>query len=184
MLPDGAAEAARALWRRLQAATEPVVLRGHVAAAATAVAVNNNNATWPLHAWSLDALAASADGAIPVRTRWHRRDGAMPPRRELETEGVHVVLPLARACAAARDPVAASADVRELAGWGDAPRTVYVSYQYLGDVFGADSERVRALGPTIHPDMGKQTEGGAVIEAIAHAAGAARSAGRARLIRR
>ena len=45
-------------------------------------------------------------------------------------------------------------------------------------------ERVRALGPTIHPDMGKQVVGGAVIEAIAHAAGAARSAGRARLIRR
>lgn len=45
-------------------------------------------------------------------------------------------------------------------------------------------ERVRALGPTIHPDMGKQIEGGEVIEAIQHAAGAARSAGRARLIRR
>jgi hypothetical protein len=45
-------------------------------------------------------------------------------------------------------------------------------------------ERVRALGPTIHPDMGKQVEGGPVIEAIAHAAGAARSAGRANLIRR
>jgi sulfite reductase (NADPH) hemoprotein beta-component len=45
-------------------------------------------------------------------------------------------------------------------------------------------ERVRALGPTIHPDMGKQVEGGAVIDAIAHAAGAARSAGRIRLIRR
>lgn len=45
-------------------------------------------------------------------------------------------------------------------------------------------ERVRALGPTIHPEMGKQAEGGAVIDAIAHAAGAARSAGRANLIRR
>jgi hypothetical protein len=45
-------------------------------------------------------------------------------------------------------------------------------------------ERVRALGPTIHPDMGKQVEGGAVIDAIAHAAGAARSAGRVNLIRR
>jgi hypothetical protein len=45
-------------------------------------------------------------------------------------------------------------------------------------------ERVRALGPTIHPDMGKQVEGGPVIDAIAHAAGAARSAGRANLIRR
>jgi sulfite reductase (NADPH) hemoprotein beta-component len=45
-------------------------------------------------------------------------------------------------------------------------------------------ERVRALGPTIHPDMGKQTEGGRVVDAIAHAAGAARSAGRVNLIRR
>jgi hypothetical protein len=45
-------------------------------------------------------------------------------------------------------------------------------------------ERVRALGPTIHPDMGKQTEGGPVVEAIAHAAGAARSAGRINLIKK
>jgi hypothetical protein len=45
-------------------------------------------------------------------------------------------------------------------------------------------ERVRALGPTIHPDMGKQVEGGAVIDAIAHASGAARSAGRIKLIKR
>ncbi len=45
-------------------------------------------------------------------------------------------------------------------------------------------ERVRALGPTIHPDMGKQAEGGAVIEAIQQAHGAARSTGRVNLIRR
>jgi hypothetical protein len=45
-------------------------------------------------------------------------------------------------------------------------------------------ERVRALGPTIHPDMGKQAEGGPVIEAIAAAHGAARSTGRVALIRR
>jgi hypothetical protein len=45
-------------------------------------------------------------------------------------------------------------------------------------------ERVRALGPTIHPDMGKQAKGGAVIEAIQKAAGAARSSGRLSLIRR
>lgn len=45
-------------------------------------------------------------------------------------------------------------------------------------------ERVRALGPTIHPDLGKQTEGGPVIEAIAHASGAARSTGRFALIRK
>ena len=45
-------------------------------------------------------------------------------------------------------------------------------------------ERVRALGPTIHPDMGKQAEGGPVIEAIQQAHGAARSTGRVALIRR
>ena len=45
-------------------------------------------------------------------------------------------------------------------------------------------ERVRALGPTIHPDMGKQTEGGPVIDAIQHASGVGRSAGRLGLIRK
>ena len=45
-------------------------------------------------------------------------------------------------------------------------------------------ERVRALGPTIHPEMGKQAEGGPVIQAIQKAAGAARSTGRLSLIRR
>ncbi len=45
-------------------------------------------------------------------------------------------------------------------------------------------ERVRALGPTIHPDMGKQALGGPVIEAIAAATGAARSTGRVALIRK
>ena len=45
-------------------------------------------------------------------------------------------------------------------------------------------ERVRALGPTIHPDMGKQAEGGPVVHAIQHAAGAARSSGRVALIRK
>jgi hypothetical protein len=45
-------------------------------------------------------------------------------------------------------------------------------------------ERVRALGPTNIPEHGKQAEGGAVIEALAHASGAARSTGRLDLIRR
>jgi hypothetical protein len=45
-------------------------------------------------------------------------------------------------------------------------------------------ERVKALGPTIHPDMGKQVGGGPVIDAIAHAAGASRSSGRLGLIKR
>jgi sulfite reductase (NADPH) hemoprotein beta-component len=45
-------------------------------------------------------------------------------------------------------------------------------------------ERLRALGPTNKPDHGKQAEGGADIEALAHAHGAARSKGRVELIRR
>ncbi|MHB8286745.1 MAG: DUF2849 domain-containing protein [Caulobacteraceae bacterium] len=45
-------------------------------------------------------------------------------------------------------------------------------------------ERVRALGPTIHPDMGKQAEGGPVISAMQSAHGGARSTGRLGLIKR
>ena len=44
-------------------------------------------------------------------------------------------------------------------------------------------ERVRALGPTVHPEMGKQAEGGAVVEALRARAGGARSSGRLGLIR-
>jgi hypothetical protein len=44
-------------------------------------------------------------------------------------------------------------------------------------------ERVRALGPTIHPDMGKQAEGGPVVEAMRAHEGGARSSGRLGLIR-
>jgi hypothetical protein len=45
-------------------------------------------------------------------------------------------------------------------------------------------ERVRALGPTNHPHHGKQADGGADIEALVHASGAARSTGRLSLIKR
>jgi hypothetical protein len=45
-------------------------------------------------------------------------------------------------------------------------------------------ERIRALGPTNHVHHGKQAAGGEVIEAINHAAGAARSTGRVNLIKR
>jgi hypothetical protein len=44
-------------------------------------------------------------------------------------------------------------------------------------------ERIRALGPTNLPH-GKQVEGGAAIEALLHAHGAARSTGRVDLIKR
>lgn len=63
---------------------------------------------------------------------------------------------------------------------------------YLIDVAAVDGfpvptsyrERIRALGPTPHPDMGKQAEGGALISALQQAKGAARSSGRLGLIRR
>lgn len=45
-------------------------------------------------------------------------------------------------------------------------------------------ERVRALGPTIHPDLGKQAEGGAVVLAMRAHAGGTRSSGRLNLISR
>jgi sulfite reductase (NADPH) hemoprotein beta-component len=45
-------------------------------------------------------------------------------------------------------------------------------------------ERIRALGPSNEPTHGKQAVGGEVIDALRHAAGAARSTGRVDLIRR
>jgi hypothetical protein len=44
-------------------------------------------------------------------------------------------------------------------------------------------ERIRALGPT-NLNHGKQAEGGAAVEALMHAQGAARSTGRIDLIKR
>jgi hypothetical protein len=45
-------------------------------------------------------------------------------------------------------------------------------------------ERVRALGPTNHPQHGKQAQGGDEVAALQHAHGAARSTGRVALIKR
>ena len=45
-------------------------------------------------------------------------------------------------------------------------------------------ERLRALGPTNIRNHGKQAEGGADIDVIAHASGVARSGGRHNLIKR
>ncbi len=45
-------------------------------------------------------------------------------------------------------------------------------------------ERLRALGPTNKLDHGKQAAGGAEVERLAHAGGAARSSGRVNLIKR
>lgn len=63
---------------------------------------------------------------------------------------------------------------------------------YLIDVILSDGlpapvsyrERIRALGPTDHLELGKQALGGVVVEAIQHAEGAARSTGRLSLIKR
>ena len=45
-------------------------------------------------------------------------------------------------------------------------------------------ERIRALGPSNHPQHGKQARGGEDIAALQHAHGAARSSGRVNLIKR
>lgn len=45
-------------------------------------------------------------------------------------------------------------------------------------------ERIRALGPSNHPQHGKQALGGDDIAALRHAHGAARSTGRVNLIKR
>lgn len=52
-----------------------------------------------------------------------------------------------------------------------------------GPVPTAFRERVKATGPQNHPQHGKQAEGGPDIEAIRHAQGVARSAGRHNLIK-
>ena len=73
----------------------------------------------------------------------------------------------------------------------DAQKTVVVE-PYLIDLQQTENgpvpvsfrERLRALGPSNHPQHGKQAEGGADIEALAHATGAARSTGRLELIKR
>ena len=63
---------------------------------------------------------------------------------------------------------------------------------YLIDVIESDGlwaplsfrERIRALGPSNHPQHGKQALGGDDVAALQHAHGAARSTGRVNLIKR
>lgn len=79
----------------------------------------------------------------------------------------------------------------EAEGHGKAQPTVVVD-AYLIDLVESEGlwaplsyrERIRALGPTNHLRHGKQAEGGAVVEALQHAHGAARSTGRVNLIKR
>ena len=76
-------------------------------------------------------------------------------------------------------------------GHGKAQATTVVDV-YLIDLIESEGlwaplsyrERIRALGPTNHLHHGKQAEGGATIEALQHAHGAARSTGRVNLIKR
>lgn len=84
------------------------------------------------------------------------------------------------------DPAAAQAEAE-----GRAQPTVVID-AYLIDLVESEGvwaplsyrERIRALGPTNHLHHGKQAEGGAMIEALQHASGAARSTGRVNLIKR
>ncbi len=81
--------------------------------------------------------------------------------------------------------------VMEAEGQGKSQPTVVVDV-YPIDLVQADGvwaplsyrERIRALGPTNHLHHGKQAEGGAVVEALQQASGAARSTGRVNLIKR
>jgi hypothetical protein len=61
-----------------------------------------------------------------------------------------------------------------------------IDVMQAGDIWAPVSfrERIRCLGPSNHPQHGKQADGGHDIEALAHATGAARSSGRVNLIKR
>jgi hypothetical protein len=76
-------------------------------------------------------------------------------------------------------------------GQAKSQQTVVVD-PYLIDVVDSEGlwaplsfrERIRALGPSNHPQHGKQALGGEDIDALKHAHGAARSTGRVALIKR
>ncbi len=86
---------------------------------------------------------------------------------------------------ASDDPAAEAAEAH-----GKSQPTVVVE-PYLIDLVESEGlwaplsyrERIRALGPT-NLNHGKQAEGGAAVEALLHAHGAARSTGRVDLIKR
>jgi len=79
----------------------------------------------------------------------------------------------------------------EAEGQAKSAQTVVVD-PYLIDVIPSEDqwaplsfrERIRALGPSNHPQHGKQAQGGDDIAALRHADGAARSSGRVNLIKR
>ena len=81
--------------------------------------------------------------------------------------------------------VAAEAEAASQGGWaGTAPYLIDLQPTADGPVPVSYRERLRALGPTNLPQHGKQAEGGADIEALVRATGAARSTGRLSLIKR
>ena len=87
------------------------------------------------------------------------------------------------------DDDAAAAEAETVAtaqgGWaGTAPYLIDLKETDEGVVPVSYRERLRALGPTNHPQHGKQADGGADIAALVHATGAARSTGRLSLIKR
>ena len=85
------------------------------------------------------------------------------------------------------DAAAAAAETEAAAqgGWaGTAPYLIDLQDSPEGPVPVSYRERLRALGPTNLPQHGKQAEGGADIEALVRATGAARSTGRLSLIKR
>ena len=85
------------------------------------------------------------------------------------------------------DAAAETAEVEATAqgGWaGTAPYLIDLQDGPEGVVPVSYRERLRALGPTNHPQHGKQADGGADIEALVRATGAARSTGRLSLIKR
>lgn len=85
----------------------------------------------------------------------------------------------------------ADEDAAPFLAQAEAQPTVVVA-PYLIDVEEVDGhwfpiafrERLRALGPSNHPQHGKQADGDADVEALRAVTGSARSAGRVKLIKR
>ena len=78
----------------------------------------------------------------------------------------------------------ALAEAQPVAWAGSPPYLIDLQETPDGVVPVSYRERLRALGPTNHTQHGKQAEGGADIDVLAHASGAARSTGRLELIKR
>ena len=69
-------------------------------------------------------------------------------------------------------------------GRGDPPYLIDLQETPEGPAPVSYRERLRALGPTNHPQHGKQADGDADVEALRAVTGSARSTGRVKLIKR